>query len=77
MMLPADAPGWAHDLARLLQPRSHAAPLPLASFTRTDLPNAARAPGGLIYVSDATGGAIPAFSDGVHWRRCDDRAIVS
>lgn len=77
MILPSDAPGWAHDLARLLQPRANAAPVALAHFPRTDLPNAARSPGALIFVGDATGGAVPAFSDGTNWRRCDDRMIVS
>ncbi|MCP4612093.1 MAG: hypothetical protein GY845_25630 [Planctomycetes bacterium] len=33
--------------------------------------------GGLIYVSDETGGATLAFSDGTNWRRVQDRAIVS
>lgn len=33
--------------------------------------------GGMIYVSDETGGAVPAFSDGTNWRRVTDRAIVS
>lgn len=32
---------------------------------------------GWIFVSDETGGAVPAFSDGTDWRRCTDRAIVS
>lgn len=33
--------------------------------------------GGIIFVSDETGGAVLAFSDGVNWRRVTDRAIVS
>lgn len=32
---------------------------------------------GLIGVSNETGGAVPAFSDGTSWRRVTDRAIVS
>lgn len=31
----------------------------------------------LIFVSDETGGATIAFSDGTDWRRVQDRAIVS
>ena len=31
----------------------------------------------LIFVSDETGGAVPAFSDGTNWRRVTDRAIVA
>ncbi len=31
----------------------------------------------LIFVSDETGGAVLAFSNGTNWLRCTDRAIVS
>lgn len=31
----------------------------------------------MIYVSNESGGAVPAFSDGSAWRRVTDRAIVS
>ena len=31
----------------------------------------------LIYVSDESGGATLAFSDGTNWRRVQDRAIIS
>lgn len=48
----------------------------LKSYTVATVPSAATA-GGFIYVSDETGGAIPAFSDGTNWRRVSDRAIVS
>ena len=33
--------------------------------------------GGFIFVSDETGGATMAFSDGTNWRRVQDRAIVA
>lgn len=48
----------------------------LRSYTVAGLP-AAGAAGGLIYVSDESGGPVPAFSDGTNWRRATDRAIVS
>lgn len=32
---------------------------------------------GMVFVSNAAGGAITAFSDGTNWRRTDDRTIVS
>lgn len=51
------------------------APLPLKSFTVATLP--AVGTGELIFVSDETGGSVPAFSDGTNWRRATDRAIVS
>ena len=32
---------------------------------------------GLVFVTDETGGAVPAFSDGTVWRRVTDRVVVS
>lgn len=49
---------------------------PLPSYTVATVPSATTA-GKLIYVTDETGGAVPAFSDGTNWRRVTDRAIVS
>ena len=46
------------------------------SFTVSALPNAAQ-PGQMIFVSNETGGATMAFSDGTNWRRITDRAVVS
>ncbi len=31
----------------------------------------------MIYVSNESGGAVVAFSDGTSWRRLTDRAVVS
>ena len=41
------------------------------------VPDATKNEAMCIYVSDETGGATIAFSDGVNWRRCQDRAIIS
>lgn len=46
------------------------------SYTVAGLPPVGSG-GGFIYVSDETGGATLAFSDGTDWRRVQDRAIVS
>ena len=46
------------------------------SFKVASLPNAG-VPGQMIYVSDESGGATMAFSDGSNWRRITDRQIVS
>lgn len=46
------------------------------SYTVATLPTTSTA-GGMIYVSDESGGAVMAFSDGTNWRRVTDRAIVS
>ncbi|KMK63968.1 DUF2793 domain-containing protein [Puniceibacterium sp. IMCC21224] len=49
-----------------------------ASYTVTTLPSAAAVgAGAIIYVSDASGGAVMAFCDGSTWRRMTDRAVVS
>jgi hypothetical protein len=48
----------------------------LPSFTTTTLPSAGIA-GAMIYVTNESGGAVPAFADGTNWRRVTDRAIVS
>lgn len=48
----------------------------LTSYTALTLPTVTATPG-LIFVTDETGGAVPAFSDGTNWRRVTDRAIVS
>lgn len=52
-------------------------PVRLPTYTVAGVPDAATYITGLIYVSNATGGATPAFSDGTNWRRVSDRAIVA
>lgn len=48
----------------------------LASYTVSTLPPVT-GPFRLIYVSNESGGAVPAFNDGANWRRVTDRAVVS
>lgn len=49
----------------------------LSRFTVATLP-AATGAGRMIYVTDESGGEVPAFSDSAgNWRRVTDRAIVS
>ena len=50
--------------------------VPMPSYTVAGVPSAATA-GLWIFVTDETGGAVPAFSDGTDWRRVTDRAVVS
>jgi len=57
--------------------RNNARIVRLASYTVADLPDAAQYTGAQIFVSDETGGAVPAFSDGTNWRRVTDRTVVS
>lgn len=47
-------------------------------YTVATLPSATTAgPGAIIHVSDESGGAALAFSDGANWRRVTDRLVVS
>ena len=48
----------------------------LPSYTTSTLPSAAVA-GAMIYVTNESGGPVPAFADGTNWRRVTDRAIVT
>jgi hypothetical protein len=48
----------------------------LVSYTVATVP-AANPAGRMIYVTDETDGAVPAFSDGTDWRRVTDRTVVS
>lgn len=49
----------------------------LPSYTVAGVPSAADNTAGLIYVSNETGGAVPAFSDGTNWRRVTDRTVIA
>ena len=53
------------------------APLLLRSYTVAGAPTASEWTGAVIYVSDETGGATIAFSDGTNWRRAQDRAVIA
>lgn len=53
-------------------------PLGLNSYTVAGAPSASNSgAGAIIYVSDETGGATLAFSDGTDWRRVQDRAVIA
>lgn len=79
--IPRDAPQWARamadDISRELRARTRGFPVTLASFPKADLPDASRWVGSWIYVPDATGGAVPAFSNGTNWLRADTSAVIS
>lgn len=52
-------------------------PFLVSSYTVATLPDAAEYLSCVIYITNETGGAVLAFSDGINWRRVTDRAIVS
>lgn len=77
---PAGSPPWMFRVFRrieqaLTSPQEK--PFRLKSYTVATLPDPFDWRDGLIIVSDETGGAVPAFSDGTDWRRITDRAVVS
>lgn len=47
------------------------------TYTVAGLPSASSNARRIVYVSNESGGAVIAFSDGTSWRRCTDRAVVS
>ena len=50
----------------------------IGASAKASLPDAAgTGAGALLLVTDESGGAVLAFSDGTHWRRVTDRAVVS
>ena len=53
------------------------APMKLVSKTVSQLGSLVSSAGAMVYCTDESGGAIPAFYDGTNWRRVSDRAIVS
>ena len=67
---------YMDDITLLLNANLLGAQVTLPSYTVAKLPTVTAAPG-YIFVSDEAGGPVPAFSDGVNWRRCTDRNIVS
>ena len=52
-------------------------PFRLLSKTVSQLNTFVASAGSMVYCTDETGGAIPAFYDGSNWRRVSDRSIVS
>lgn len=53
------------------------APMKLVNKTVTELGTLVSSVGAMVFCTDESGGAIPAFYDGTNWRRVSDRAIVS
>lgn len=50
---------------------------PIPSYTVATVPDASAHAWKLIGVTDESGGAVVAFSDGTNWRRLTDRAVIS
>ena len=65
--------GWFEKLQSFFSTE----PMPLPAFTVATLPTAANFTGYIVFVSDESGGAQPAWSDGANWKRFSDGATVS
>jgi hypothetical protein len=65
------------DIELLLNARLLGESVKLPIYTVLTLPDATKNTGGQVFVSNESGGAVPAFSDGTNWRRVTDRAIVT
>lgn len=63
---------WFQSISRALSE-----PFVLRSYTVSNVPDASRHEGAIIYISDEIGGAVVAFSDGTDWRRVTDRTVIS
>ena len=65
------------DLGGLGGEEIKASELTLPSYTVAGVPTASASTSQVIFVSNETGGATLAFSDGTNWRRLQDLAIIS
>lgn len=77
---PASAPTWLPEVLSSIRGAlsdEWPTPLKLVSYTVAGVPPAADWTASMVYVTNETGGAVPAFSDGTNWRRVTDRAIIS
>lgn len=85
---PDGSPDWAKTMLRETLEYIRAMfrkPVYLPAFTVADLPSASdwynavsrNGFSSMIYVSDESGGPVPAFTDGTNWLRVTDRNIVS
>jgi len=86
MAFQTPTPGVTGSVAQVLANRlelsnvraEFSVPPALPSFAVLGAPSAVTAgAGAMIYVTDETGGAVPAFSDGANWLRVTDRNAIS
>lgn len=68
---------WAYFFTAISRLLLNKVPTPSGSYTVATVPDATLYTGNMIFVSNETGGATIAFSDGINWRRVQDRTIIS
>lgn len=69
--------GDTHLLRTIERALNTSGPVMFPSYTVATVPDATDFLNHGIYVSNETGGAVLAFSDGTNWRRVTDRAVIS
>jgi hypothetical protein len=72
---PSGVPAWVKPIVRSLEDALQAVNI-LPEYRVAELPPVTGSKR-LVFVSDAAGGAVPAFNDGANWRRVTDRSIIS
>ena len=87
LTIPGEAPNWLHDFAKTIESELETIKrqVTVPTYAVGDLPSASKnfeshstlGYSKFIFVTDETGGAQPAYTDGTNWRRCSDRAVVS
>lgn len=80
--VPANSPSWARQLAddvtrEFDRVARSGFPVRMPQYSKADLPSAFNYPGCWIFVHDAAGGGVPAYSAGGQWLRADTSAVVS
>lgn len=68
---------WSLFFSNVKSLLDNSKPWQLPSYTVSGVPAAADWEGHIIYVSNEAGGKTIAFSDGVSWRRTQDRNVIS
>lgn len=77
---PAGTPAWGVELIRQIETEllsRGVLPVRMPAYSKAGLPDPARFKDCWIKVPDEAGGDTAAESDGVNWRRMQDRAVVS
>ena len=74
----AATPAWGVELIRQIEAEFAARlPVKMPVYAKADLPDAGVFKDCWIKVADDVGGDTAAESDGVNWRRMQDRAVIS
>ena len=68
---------WHQFFNRVVKTLNVSRPWEIASYTVSSVPPASENEGALVFITNEAGGKTVAFSDGVNWRRVQDRAIIS